>query len=305
MSPRRRPPVAARTSPRRRRWRLPVALLALGLLGAFLWPSLTLLFSPVRPVVAALDQDVVYVEPGAGAVDVEGVRREIDERPLVMVVLRADSPLAEDPGETCTGVSDRIEGVLVAVVAGAEFEYGCENDIPLNVDEFGWDYAQWSTYGQATGFLDGDVVAQAAQLAARYDAEVVRGRLDHEPRTLAAPVSRYVLAASLVVLVVGGVLFVYKGLDRVVQGVARRRAERGRWRARRDELDAALGEVALIMLDLAPGGSRARAAKLAKLSEDYLLALADWTQARPGTELDGLDTRVAALRRRALALEDA
>jgi hypothetical protein len=288
---------------RGRRWRLPVVLLAVVLLGVFLWPSLTLLISPVRPVVLALDQDVVYVEPGAGEVDVEGVRREIDERPLVMVVLRDGSELAEDPGETCAGVSGRIEGVLVAVLVGGEFRYGCEDDIPLNGDESAWDLVQWSVYDQATKFLEGDVVAQASQLAARYDAEVVRGALDHEPRTLDAPVSRYVLAAGLVVLVVGGVVFVYKGLDRLVQGVARRRAERGHWRARRDELDAALGEVALIMLDLAPGGSRARAAKLAKLSEDYLLALADWNQARPGTELHGLDTRVAGLRRRALALE--
>lgn len=243
------------------------------------------------------------MEPGAGAVDVDGVRREFDERPLAVVVLRDGSSLAADPGDTCAAVSDRIEGVLVAVVVGGEFAYGCETGLPLNVDEFGWDFVQWSLHGRATEFLAGDVVAQSAQLAARYDKDVVRGALDHEPRTFGTPASRHVLAAGLVVLVVGGVLFVYKGLDRSTHAVGRWRAARGRWRARRADLDAALGEVALIMVHLEPGRDRRRAAKLASLSRDYLAALADWEAAEPGGSLDELATRIESLRGRAAALE--
>jgi hypothetical protein len=291
----------------RRRLRILLAAAGIVLVAAFAGSDILLLFSPARPVVAGLDHDVVWVEPGAGTVDLAGMRVAIGDRPLAFVVVKADSPLAKDKSGTCDTVVKHIDGLMVAIVAGGTFAYGCESDdLPLNSDRFGWDFVTWERFDSATQFLGGDLRAQAQQLAAHYDSDVASGTLTRQPRTFHSPGYRYLLAGALALVVILAVLFLRTALARLAAKVARARAERAQWRDKRADLDAHLGEVALVMVDLpANPADSARTRKLGMLSRDYLAAMSDWEAARPGAPLDDLATRVRSLRQRAIALERA
>jgi hypothetical protein len=304
------PAVGAPLARRRRRWPYVVGVLAVAVVAIVFRGDLALLFSADRPVVTTLEQDVVYVEPGAPQVDAAGIRQAFGRRPLAMVVLRPGSALAAHANEVCDSVRDRIDNLIVAVDVGGEFEYGCESpDVPIVRNAFGWDFVQWEQHDSAVHYLRGDFRAQADQLAARYDADVTDGSLRYQPRTFHQPFSRYLVSGGLLLLVIAGVVALNVGLHRSVRAATEHRAERARWRARRADLDASLSEVAMIMLDLspptgAPNPSPPRAAdRLARLSADYLTALADAEQAEPGGDLSDLEGRVAHLRDRARALE--
>ena len=300
-------------SRRRRRWPYVVGVLAVAVVAIVFRGDLTLLFSADRPVVTTLERDVVYVEPGAPHVDTAGIRQTFGRRPLAMVVLRPGSALAGHPDKVCDAVRDRIGNLIVAVNVGGEFRYGCESsDVPIVRNAFGWDFVQWEQHDAAVHYLRGDIRAQADQLAARYDADVTDGSLRYQPRTFHQPFSRYLLSGGLLLLVIAGVVALNAGLHRSVRAAAEHRAARARWRARRADLDASLSEVAMIMLAVDAGrASRAgrhqrdgrRADRLARLSADYLAALADAKQAEPGGDLSDLEGRVANLRDRARALE--
>lgn len=298
---------AANAAKTRRRLRLLLAAAGIVLVAAFAGSDLLLLFSPARPVVAGLDHDVVWVEPGAGTVDLAGMRVALGDRPLAFVVVKADSALAKDKSGTCDTVVKHIDGLMVAVVAGGKFAYGCESDdLPLNTDRFGWDFVTWERFDSATQFLDGDLRAQAEQFAARYDADVASGTLTRVPRTFHSPGYRYLLAGGLVAVIVLAVLFLRTALARIAAKVARTRAARAQWQDKRADLDAHLGEVALVMVDLpANPADSARTRKLGLLSRDYLAAMSDWEAAKPGSPLDDLAARVRSLRQRAIALERA
>lgn len=291
--------------PVRHRVKLLIAVAGIALVALLAGSDLLLLFSPARPVVAGLDHDVVWVEPGAGDVDVAGMRVAIGERPLAFVVLKADSPLAKDKADTCDAVAQRYDGMMVAVVAGGEFVRGCESDnLPLTVDNFGWDFVTWMVYDSATQFLHGDLRAQAEQLASHYDSDVASGKLIRQPRTFHFSGYRYLLAGGLVLLVILAVVFAESGLRRGARRVNRIRERRALWRDQRADLDTGLGEVALVMVDLpATPRDAKRTKKVGTLSQDYLAALSDWEHAKPGDPLDDLAKRVGSLRRRALELE--
>lgn len=303
-------PAAGAPRVRRRKWPYVLGVLAVVVVAVLFRGDLTLLVSADRPVVTTLERDVVYVQPGAPHVDAAGIRQTFGRRPLAMVVLRPGSALAAHPDKVCDTVVGRIDNLIVAVDVGGEFRYGCESsDVPIVRNAFGWDFAQWELHSSAVQYLPGDVRGQADQLAARYDADVTDGSLRYRPRTFHQPVTRYLLSGGLLLLVVAGVIVLDVGLNRSVRTASQHRAERARRRARRADLDASLSEVAMIMLDLSPpvpasaGTDERRAGRLARLSADYLLALADTERAGPDTELSELEHRVAGLHDRARTLE--
>ncbi|MCG8915432.1 hypothetical protein L6E12_06485 [Actinokineospora sp. PR83] len=277
-------------------WRVPRRwLVALGVAAvvALSWVDLLLLFSPARSAVAALDRDVVWVEPGVVGVDADGVRRAIGERPLTMVVVAAGSPLAADESEGCTAVTDTIDGIVNVLVVDGRFEHGCESDdLPLTTDRFGWDFATWTAYDNTTQFLRHDHRAMAEQLAAMYDNDLARGELLREVRAFHFPAYRYLLAVGLVGAVVVGVHGGSGLLERGLAHLDDRRRERAAWRERRADLGAELALVAMRMVHLPP------APELGALSRDYLRALSDWEAARPGTSLSEVEARVRGLRER-------
>ncbi|BCJ36247.1 hypothetical protein Athai_37500 [Actinocatenispora thailandica] len=297
---------AGASGPRRPRWPIVVGI---GLIVSILvatWSDLTLLVSPYRSVVDTLRQHVVYVQPGAGHVDTAAIRRAIGVRPIAVEVLEPGSAQAKDPGKACAAAVDRIDGLMVAVFVGGEFEYGCESDdLPLTVDWFGWDFVQWSVVSTATGYLTGDVAAQVNQVVLRYDANIADGSLLDHRRRFSVPTYRYLVAGGLVVLVVAGVFGVRAGLGRTVRVAARALVRRARRRARYAELDGELAEVALIMVELSPEAAGVAADRLGRLSADYLTALADSQHADRHTDLDELADRIGRLRERARALDAA
>jgi hypothetical protein len=270
------------------------------------WSDLTLLVSPYRSAVDTLRQHVLYVEPGAGHVDTAAIRRTIGVRPIAVEVLRPGSAQAKHPDKACAAAVDRIDGLMVAVFVGGEFEYGCESDdLPLTVDWFGWDFAQWSIISTATGYLNGDLAAQVGQVVMRYDANVADGSLIDHRRSFRVPTYRYLVAGGLVVLVVAGVFGLRAGLGRTVRVGARALVRRSRRQARYAELDGELAEIALIMVELRPDAAGAAADRLGRLSADYLIALSDSQHADRHTDLDELAGRIGALRDRARALDAA
>ena len=110
--------------------------------------------------------------------------------------------------------------------------------------------------GQTT-FLRGDIPAQVEQLALAYDANVANGQLEPRTRTFSAPAGQWALAAGLVLAVTAGVVLLFFGFRRAIVALQQRQERRRKWRAQRDDLDAELQLIALIMLDAEPTGQPA------------------------------------------------
>src|SRR3954466_9293211 len=72
---------------------LVVVIVGLIVAGFVLWPRVSLLFSPARPIVDTLSQDVLWVDPGVptGSVDTDRIRDIIGQRPLAVVMLATDN----------------------------------------------------------------------------------------------------------------------------------------------------------------------------------------------------------------------
>jgi hypothetical protein len=279
-----------------------LAVLTCGLLVYFLAPDISLQFSSAKPVVEAIEQDVIWVDPAVTGVDTEAVRSAFGDRPLAMVVLPSSSPLAEDPGDTCAAVADRISGLIVSVVVDGEPGYGCENDdLPYagGQDPFAWDFVQWVKYGHATTFLKNDFPAQARQLAVSYDRWVSLGKIDKEIREYRTPGSRILLAAALLVAVLGAAVVVWIGAGRAVRWWTDRRDRRKAWQDRADDLELTITKIALDLKDHPePGPGRAVDPAFGQASRDYLLLLDDWETVRPGDDLDPLVARADELAER-------
>ncbi|WP_424190056.1 hypothetical protein ACOBQX_14605 [Actinokineospora sp. G85] len=268
-------------------------VLVVALIGLLTWRDVLLPFSSARPVVAALDRDVVYVQDGITGVDVPGIQRAIGKRPVTVSIVTGDSAVAQDKADACRGVVDRIDGIMHVIIADGDFVRGCQSDdFPIVRNAFGWDFVTWSVYSDTTQFLKGDHRAMAEQLVAHYDNEVFRGRVLPDERVFTFSAYRYVFAAGLLVGMVLLVHFGTRWLSRGAAALAGRRAERVRWREQRADVESELALVAMRMVAQSPRRS------LGEISERYLKALADWEAAKPGQPWDELRDRVAALRER-------
>jgi hypothetical protein len=281
-----------------------VIVVALIAAGAVLWPRVSLLFSPARPIVNTLSQDVVWVDPDvpAGSVDTDRIRGIIGQRPLAVVVLASDNDSFSSALDACTAVTSRIDDLTVMVVQDGALANGCQgDDVPITANEFGYDFVFWQLMDSQTTFLHGDVPAQVQQLALFYDTHVSSGELEPRTRTFGAPAGQWALAAALVLAVTAGVVLLFFGLRRGVVALQKRHARRRQWRAQRDDLDAELQGIALIMLAAEPAeGSAARRSvrAAAATSAAYISALDELTDSRPGDDLTALRQRIAAIRKR-------
>ena len=122
-----------------------VFIVAIGLIvaGVVVWPRVSLLLSPARPIVEALSQDAVWVDPElpVGSVDADRIRGIIGQRPLAVVVLAPDNDSFDRPLDACTAVTDRIDDLTVMVIQDGEFGAGCQgDDVPITHNEFGYDF---------------------------------------------------------------------------------------------------------------------------------------------------------------------
>lgn len=281
-----------------------VVMVVVGVIAAgfLLWPRVSLLFSPARPIVNALSQDALWVDPalGQGPVDGDRIRGIIGQRPLGIVVLAADNNSFDGPLDACTAVAGRIDDLTVMVIQDGELGAGCQGDnVPITGNEFGYDFVFWSMMDSQTAFLHGDLPAQVEQLALFYDTRVASGDLEARTRSFSAPDAQWALAVGLVLGVTAGVVLVLFGLRRGVVVAQRRQERRRRWRARREDLDAELQEIALIMLAAdAPAStpSRPRIQAAAAVSGDYIQALDELSNAPTGSDLTDLRQRIRAIR---------
>jgi hypothetical protein len=291
---------------------LMIIVLGLIVAGFLLWPRVSLLLSPARPIVNSLSQDVLWVDPelpteGVEALDADRIRGIIGERPLGVVVLAPDNDAFDRPLDACTAIVDRIDDLTVMVIQDGELGAGCQgDDVPITDNEFGYDFVFWEMMDRQTAFLHGDIPAQVAQLALFYDARVAAGDVEPRTRTFSAPAGQWLLAAGLVLAVTGGVLLLFFGLRRAVLALQRRVERRRRWRAQRDDLDAELQLIALVMLDAEPGDSRQSQRKVhaaSAVSADYILVLDDLSNSVQGSDLTSLRQRVQSISDR-LQLDD-
>jgi len=279
-------------------------IIAIGVIVAavVLWPRVSLLFSPARPIVNTLSQDSVWVDPDlpADSVDVDRIRGIIGQRPLGVVVLAPDNDSLGRPLDACTAVVSRIDDITVMVAQDGGLGAGCQgDDVPITHNEFGYDFVFWSMMDSQTAFLNGDVPAQVEQLAFAYDSRVEAGDLEPRTRTFSAPAGAWALAGGLLLVVTLGVVLVFLGLRRGVIALQSRQERRRHWRAQRDDLDLDLQEIALIMLDAEPTAdtlATTRTHAAAAVSADYILLLDELSEAPMGSDLTGLRRRIFGIR---------
>ena len=279
---------------------------AIGLIVAavVVWPRVSLLLSPARPIVEALSQDALWVDPElpVGSVDTDRIRGIIGQRPLAVVVLAPDNDSFDRPLDACAAIADRIDDVTVMVIKDGEFGAGCQgDDVPITRNEFGYDFVFWDLMDSQTAFLHGDVPAQVEQLALAYDANVANGQLEPRTRTFSAPAGQWALAALLVVAVTAGVVLLFLGLRRAAGALREQQERRRKWRAQRDDLDAELQLIALIMLDAEPSGSKRSQRTVhaaAAVSVDYISVLDDLSNSTRGSDLTPLRQRLQSIRDR-------
>jgi hypothetical protein len=279
-------------------------VIGIGVIAAvgMFWPRISLPFSPARPIVNTLSQDVVWVDPNIpdGTVDAERIRGIIGQRPLAVVVLAPDNDSFDGALDACTAVTDRIDDVTVMVMQDGALANGCQgDDVPITGNEFGYDFVFWQMMDSQTSFLHGDLPAQVEQLALFYDTQVDIGHLEPRTRTFAAPAAQWALAVGLLLAVTAGVLLLFFGLRRGVVALQRRHERRRKWRAQRDDLDAELQDLALIMLAAEPAGgavNRRQITAAAGVSRAYISALNDLTNSQQGSDLTPLRQRIAAIR---------
>ncbi len=271
--------------------------------GVFAWPQLTLLFSPTRPIVDTLSHDLVWVDPAlpANSVDANRIRGIIGTRPLTVVVLAPGNDTWTRPLDACTDVSDRLDGVFVMVVQHGQLGAGCERDVGIVTNEFGFDFAFWTLMDNTTAFLRGDIAAQTEQLALFYDQQVDSGTLRPTTRTFSAPLTRWLLAVVLVVAVTGGVMLAFWAQRRGVVAFQRRQARRRQWQDSVADINADLQEIALIMLDATPTAGaqdRRQLQAAAHISAEYISVLEELEGMKTGTDLTGLRKRTTVMRDR-------
>ncbi|MET0863033.1 MAG: hypothetical protein ABWZ98_01735 [Nakamurella sp.] len=283
-----------------------LAFIVVGLIvaGFILWPRVSLLFSPARPIVDTLSQDVLWVDPDvpAGSVDTDRIRGIIGQRPLAVIVLAVDNDSFDSSLDACTAVTSRIDDLTVMVVQDGALANGCQgDDVPITGNEFGYDFVFWQMMDSQTTFLHGDIPAQVQQLALFYDTNVSNGQLEPRTRTFGAPAGQWALAVGLVFAVTAGVVLLFFGLRRGIVALQKRQARRRQWRAQRDDLDAQLQDIAMIMLAAEPAnGSTPNGSirAVAATSAGYISALDELTDSRPGDDLTPLRQRIQAIRRR-------
>ena len=122
--------------------------------GSVLWPRVSLLFSPARPIVDTLSQDVVWVDPDvpAGSVDTDRIRGIIGQRPLAVVVLAPDNDSFDSSLDACTAVTEpdrRPDGH--GDPGRRTRRNGCQgDDVPITGDEFGYDFVFWQMMDSQT-----------------------------------------------------------------------------------------------------------------------------------------------------------
>jgi hypothetical protein len=289
-----------------------LAIIGVGALVWQQWPRLTLPFSDVAAVVAALDRDSVWLDPdlpaeltgGDPAALADRIRGTIGLRPVVLVALSEDSPMAEDPLGTCTAIESRIDDVLIvmSVPQDSGFAASCfGDDLGLNRDWFGFDVRVNRELGYTTKFLTGDLRGQAEQLAFTYDGAVERGDVDGRVRQYPAPARDWLITGGITVGVVAAAVAGWWGGRRIVAAVAAARERRRRFADVRDGLDSALSEIALILLELGPGATDAHRRLAADVAPEYLDLVSTVGELRLGDDVDGPTRRIRDLRRRLTA----
>ena len=153
-----------------------VIFILIGTIG----PTVRYWFSGQRTIVDTLSSSTVYVGAGAAPVDTAAIAGIIGTRPLAVVSLSSTDSLAKDTYDTCTGVVDQLQDLIVKVVVDGATVAGCEGkdvEFGSGVNALGWDYVFWQTQSGADSLLVGDLPAITQQLALAYDAEVKGGRL--------------------------------------------------------------------------------------------------------------------------------
>ncbi|MBM9468388.1 hypothetical protein [Nakamurella leprariae] len=289
-----------------------LAIIGIGALVWQQWPRLTLPFSDVAPVVEALDRDSVWLDPdlpdqitgGDPAALADRIRGTIGQRPVVLVALAEDSPMAEKPLGTCTAIESRLDDVLILVSVPEDGGFAAEcfgDDIGLQVDDFGFDVRIERELGYSTKYLTDDLRGQAEQLAFTYDGAVRRGDVDDRVRQYPAPARDWLIAGGITAGVVAAAAGGWWGGRRIVAAVAAARERRRRFVDLRDGLDSALSEIALLLLELGPDAPERHRRSAAEVVPEYLDLVSIVGSLRLGDDAVVPTRRIRELRRRLTA----
>lgn len=223
------------------------------------WPRLTLPLSSVASMVDTLDTDVVY-DGGVGLTEEQkdDIRGAIGTRPITMVFLPDDDD-APDESDVCQGVSSRLPEVQLVIVRGPGGSYGCTGDkVPVKPDNGGdmrgLPYELRINY--ALDFV-ADPVAKAQGVALVHDSMVRSDRLAQDERSFRTPWTQVLFTLLIVVGVLAAVLLILNGLRWLALYFRAKRNREAEQEQLRDDLDDALAELALVVVDQTPEDPRA------------------------------------------------
>ena len=234
-----------------------ILALLIGLLAVWTWatwPRLIQPFSASAPVVDALDTDVLYDADGLTDEQVAGIRGAIGDRPITFAFIPADYPEADR--DLCRGVIRVLPDVQFIIVREGEFDYACTGDDVRTTgqdDLHGFAYELELNY--ALDLLD-DPVAQAQAAALTHDNLVQNGKLADEQREFRTPWGDVARTLGVAVGVLAAILLMLFGLRTVSLRSAVRKDRDRRQEQIRDELDDALAELALVVVDRSPDDPR-------------------------------------------------
>lgn len=272
----------------------------------------------VQTIVEGLRTTSVYEAPGSpGKVDVARTKDLIGDRPIVVVLLGADTQSTWDPFDDhgpglCEQVADVVATSLVILYGreyrgdyGPDFCVGPEFSNPQNPVEPGnYDFVliAKAEIGWRYRVTEDNLFPQIEEFVFAFDeqaAEDYPGGVPTRAVVVPPPPSPDTLQTWQIILSLAGILAGTIALFvtlRLTAGLVTRRAAQGAdLRNRSEEASARLNRLADVVLAPAPPDNAADARRQADLAGEYVLVLSQFEAANTRSKLAAVNTRLAEL----------
>lgn len=272
----------------------------------------------VQTIVEGLRTTSVYEAPGApGKVDAERTKDLIGDRPIVVVLLGADTQSTWDPlyhrgPDLCEQVADVVATSLVILYGreyrgdyGPDFCVGPEFSNPQNpVDADNYDFVLIAKAEIAWKYrtTEDNLFPQVEEFVFAFDEQAAQDYPGGTPRravVVPPPPSPDALQTWQIILSLAGILLgtvaLFVALRLVGKVVARRSAQGADLRTRSETVSARLNRLADVVLHPPPARTAADARRQADLAGEYVLVLGEFEAANTRSKLAAVNERLTGL----------
>ena len=277
----------------------------------------------VQTIVEGLRTTSVYEAPDApGKVDAERARELIGDRPIVLVLLGADTQSTWDPfddhgDDLCEQVANVVATSLVILYGreyrggyGPDFCVGPEFANPQNpVDPDNYDFVLIAKAEIAWNYrvTEDDLFPQVEEFVFAFDEQAAQDYPGGVPRravVIPPPPSPDALQTWQIILSLAGILLgtiaAFVGLRLIGGLVARRAAQGADLRTRSEAASARLNRIAGVVLHPPRPETAADARRQARLAGEYVRVLGEFEAANTRSKLAALDGRLTELEKEAV-----